>query len=207
MIVTDITRQIKNKEKYNIFLDGKFAFGLSMTDILYFKIEDGEEISDEKVSYIKDNLIYIKAQDTAMNYLGYKMRSGFEVRKKLSEKEFSEEIIEKVMMFLDKYNYINDKAYCISFMNERERLKPKGKYVLKMELIGKGIKESDIEDAFLECDIDEIGGAVLLLEKKIRNFSNDENIDEKERKRVFAFLQRRGYSYDIIKQAFSIVGI
>ena len=51
-------------------------------------------------------------------------------------------------------------------------------------------------------NIDEFGDAVKLLEKKCLYL---EKIDEKEKKRLSAFLQRRGYSYDIIKESFEYV--
>ena len=75
MIVTSIKQQKKDKERYNIFIDGEFAFGLIMEDILYFKIKEGYEISEEKYNYIKDTVLYIKAQDTALKFLVYKMRT------------------------------------------------------------------------------------------------------------------------------------
>ena len=71
-----------------------------------------------------------------------------------------------------------------------------------MELKQKGIQESIICKTLEQMDIDEFGDAVRLLEKKCARF---DTIDEKEKKRLFAFLQRRGYSYDIIKEAFSYV--
>jgi len=71
-----------------------------------------------------------------------------------------------------------------------------------MELKQKGIKESIICKKLEQANIDEFGDAVKLLEKKCFYL---EEIDEKEKKRLIAFLQRRGYSYDIIKESFEYV--
>ena len=75
MLVTAITQQKKDQTRYNVFIDGEYAFALPMQDILYFKLKEGREVPEETVEYIQNSLIYIKAQDTALHYFGYKMRT------------------------------------------------------------------------------------------------------------------------------------
>ena len=202
MKVTAITQQAHYPQRYNVFIDGSFAFGLIMEDIIYFKLKEGNEISKEKYDYIQNELIYIQAQDTALHYIGYKMRTEKEVFKKLYEKGFSENVIERVMEFLKKYQYIEDEKYCESYIKERIRFNPRGKYALKMELRQKAIADSIIDKTLEKIEKDELGDAIRLLEKKC--FSLDD-INEKEKKRLLGFLQRRGYSYDIIKEAFAYI--
>lgn len=198
MKVTAITQQKHHTERYSVFVDGNFAFGLIMQDILYFKLKEGSEVSEETYDFILENLVYIKAQDKALHYLGYKMRTRWEVVKKLEEQEYSEEVVERVLAFLEKYSYLDDLAYCKSHIRERERLNPRGKFALKMELRQKGVSNKLIEQALEESEVDELTGAIRLIHKKVRNL---EDLDEKEKKRVVGFLQRRGYSCDIIKEA------
>ncbi len=202
MIITAITQQKNNKDRYSVFIDDNFAFGLIMQDIVYFKLKQGEEISQEKYDFIQNELIYIQAQDIALHYIAYKMRTEQEVRKKLFEKEYTEYIIERVIHFLIEYHYIDDMNYCKSYIKQRLQCNPKGAYVLKMELKQRGIKQSIIDKAIENSDIDELNDAIKLLQKKCLYL---DDIDEKNKKRLFAFLQRRGYSYDIIKEAFAYV--
>lgn len=201
MIVTSIEQQKKDKSRYSVFIDGQFAFGLSATDIAYFKIKEGTEIYEETYRYITDTLVYIKAQDTALKFLSYKMRTEKEIVKKLYEKEFSEEIIAKVMAFLHKYGYVNDRKYCEAYIKESVRLKAKGRQLIKYELRERGISDSIISEAFENTEIDEVSSAVKLLRKKVRDFSD---MDFKTKQKYFAMLQRKGYGYDVIKEAFSI---
>lgn len=202
MIITAITQQKNNKDRYSVFIDDNFAFGLIMQDIVYFKLKQGEEISQEKYNFIQNELIYIQAQDIALHYIAYKMRTEQEVRKKLFEKEYTEYIIERVIHFLIEYHYIDDMKYCKSYIKQRLQCNPKGVYVLKMELKQRGIKQSIIDKAIENSDVDELNDAIKLLQKKCLYL---DDIDEKNKKRLFAFLQRRGYSYDIIKEAFAYV--
>ena len=200
MLVTAITQQKKDETRYNIFIDGTYAFALPMQDILYFKLKEGKEVSEETVEYIQNSLIYIKAQDTALHYIGYKMRTVQEIRRKLSEKEFSEEVIEKVVAFLEKYGYADDREYCRKYIREKLRMKPKSGYALKIELRQRGISSRIVDEVMAETEMDEEGDAFHWLERKSRG--NWPPADEKQKKKLYDFLLRKGYSYDIIGEAF-----
>ena len=200
MFVTAITQQKKDETRYNIFLDGTYAFALPMQDILYFKLKEGKEVPEETVEYIQNSLIYIKAQDTALHYIGYKMRTVKEIRMKLTEKEFSEEVIEKVIAFLEKYGYADDREYCRKYIREKLRMKPKSGYALKIELRQRGISARIINEVMAETEMDEAGDAFHWLERKSRGQWPPE--DEKKKKQLYDFLLRKGYSYDIIGEAF-----
>ena len=200
MFVTAITQQKKDETRYNIFIDGTYAFALPMQDILYFKLKEGREVPEETVEYIQNSLIYIKAQDTALHYIGYKMRTVEEIRMKLSEKEFSEEVIEKVIAFLEKYGYAEDREYCRKYIREKLRMKPKSGYALKIELRQRGISARIIDEVMAETEMDEAGDAFHWLERKSRG--NWPPADEKQKKKLYDFLLRKGYSYDIIGEAF-----
>lgn len=199
MRVTAITEQKKDTGKRNIFIDGEYAFALPMQDIVYFKIKEGQEIAEGTVAFIRKNLVYIKAQDVALRMLGYKMRTIAEIRRKLEEKEFSEDIIEEVLAFLKKYGYADDREYCRKFIKERLRLQPKGAYALRMELRQRGIARSLIEEILAETQIDEEGDALRWLEKKTKGILP---ATPKEKKRLMDLLQRKGYSYSTIEAAF-----
>ena len=56
MIVTAITQQKRDESKYNIFIDGEYAFALPMQDILYFKLKEGREVAEDTVNFIRQNL-------------------------------------------------------------------------------------------------------------------------------------------------------
>ncbi|NLK38227.1 MAG: hypothetical protein GX299_09130 [Epulopiscium sp.] len=198
MLITAITPQKNNAERASIFIDGEFAFGLSMQDVLYFKLKEQQEISKKTYTYIKEQLLYIKAQDAALHYISYQMRTESEVRKKLKTLEYGEDVIERVIDFLLKYRYVDDLSFAAAYIRQRKKSNPKGRYALRYELRQKGVSEEVIDEALEEEPLDELDDAVRLLQKKARNL---DNIDEKATKRLGAFLQRRGYSYAIIKEA------
>ena len=198
MTVTKIEQQKKDKSRYSVYIDGEFAFGLIMEDILYFKLREGQEISDETYEYIMDTTLYIKAQDTAVRYLGYKMRTKREVENKLKEYEFPDSIILRVIEFLEKYEYVDDRNYCRKYIKETMKLRPKGIFLIKKERRERGAADNIIEEAISEAEIDEQPLAEALLERKYEDFAN---MDHKELARVYGFLQRKGFSYGVIKAA------
>ncbi len=198
MRITAITPQKRDPSRYNIFIDGEYSFALPMQDILYFKLKEGQEAAEETIAFIRKNLIYIKAQDTALHFLGYKMRTTQELRQKLTDKGFAEDVVAEVLAFLEKYGYADDREYCRRYIKETLRLKPKSGYALKLELRQRGISQGIVDEVLAETEIDEAGDALRWLEKKSRGQWED----EKKKKQLFAFLQRKGYSYDTIREAF-----
>ena len=198
MTVTDIKQQKKDKSRYSVYIDGEYAFSLIMEDILYFGLKIGEDISDSVYDYITETTLYIKAQDSALKYLGYRMRTEKEIEDRLISEDYGEEVRQKVMDFLKKYNYVNDREYCEKYIRETMKLRPKGSYLIKTELKNRGVAEEVKEEDLRRAGIDEISVAEQLLEKKYEGFAD---MDNKELSRVYGYLQRRGFSYGVIKEA------
>ncbi len=196
MTVTDIKKQKKDNGKYSVYIDGQYAFSLIAQDIEYFKIKIGNEISQSVYDYIVETVVYIKAQDTALKYLGYKMRTEKEVRKKLEQSDFSNDVIEKVMEFLLKYNYVNDYEYSMAFIRQCLKINPLGSYGICQKLRSYGVKSTTAEKAIADSEIDEYLYAKKLIDKKTSGkiFNSDADL-----KKLQDFLLRRGFSYDIIK--------
>ena len=78
------------------------------------------------------------------------------------------------------------------------KLRPKGIFLIKKELRERGAADNIIEEAISEAEIDEQPLAEALLERKYEDFAN---MDHKELARVYGFLQRKGFSYGVIKAA------
>ena len=201
MLVTAIEDQKRDPAKSNVYLDGQFAFSLLKQDVLYFRIKVGEELSEDTFQYIQDSLLYIRAQEIALHFIGYKMRTEAEVRRKLEEKEVQPEIRDRVMEFLKKYDYVNDVLYVQKYVQERERLAPRGKNLLQLELRQKGVAEKTITAVLAEMELDEADAAVRLLAKKLRHAALP--LDQKQKQKLLAFLMRKGFDFETAKEAIS----
>lgn len=195
MTVTDIVKN-KNNEKYSVFVDGDFAFSITEADIAFFGFEIGKEITESKYNFIKEEVILTKAKNRAVAFLGGAKKTEKAVYDKLAECGYDEDVCLTVLEELKKYGYVDDLDYARSFIEDRLRLNPKGKYALKMELKQKGVSDALANLALEEAEIDESVYIKQLINKKRVDVHN---MDEREHKKLVDFLLRRGYSYGIIK--------
>lgn len=136
------------------------------------------------------------AFDAAVRYITFKDRTVKEVQDKLREKGYSSHDIENVIEKLGYYGYLNDENYALAYI--RSNVNKKGMKRINMELLRKGIDHSIIMDASENMDVDEVCTIQQMLERRYRDIDFG---DEKEKRRIYGFFIRRGFSYDNISKA------
>lgn len=199
-IITDIKQQVKNEKRYSIFINDAFAFGITGVDVLFYKLEIGKELTTKELDKIIEETQIAKGRDIAFKYISYKNRTEKEVKDKLLEKDYSEEVIENILETLREYNYVNDEKYAIDMQKELINFKMYGEYRIRQILFQKGINKEIVD--CLEYDYEKMyNNAIKLLKSKYKNISPD----YKEKQKIFGFLTRKGYSYDIIKESYEEV--
>lgn len=199
MIITKIEEQKKTKNRFNIYIDGEYVFSLGGVDILYFKLSEKAEISQQKFDEIKEFVILEEAKFTACQYTGFKARTKKELEKKMLEK-YSEEITAETIEFMEKYGYINDREFALDYAKEKSHLNGWGKRKIVYQLSLKGISRKDIDNMLESGILEENSRLMQLINKKLKG---KKEIDAKEKQKLFAFLARKGYGYDEINSAFS----
>lgn len=158
--VTAITPQRKNKKRFNLYLDGNFAFGIDAQVLLESNLKVGKYISEEKIASILKKDYLGKLFDQALNFLTYRPRSEKEIREylqkkiaiveKISLKEAkSSNLINLTVKKLQKYGYINDLQFANWLLESRTHTKPRGPFQIKSELLKKGI-DTQIIDSVLQ---------------------------------------------------------
>ncbi|MCL5407424.1 MAG: recombination regulator RecX [Patescibacteria group bacterium] len=125
----------------------------------------------------------------ALHFLKFRPRSVFEIREKLRSKKYEEKEIDKVINVLKKNQLLDDKKFAKMWVADRNLLKPKGSYLLKLELKKLGVSKSIIETV-LKCQNEE-----ELARKALQSKSRLENADFQKKA---AFLQRRGFGTSVI---------
>lgn len=141
----------------------------------------------------------INCRDYALKVIEFKDRTEKEIREKLTQKGYDENITEDEIAFLKDYGFINDLRYAQRFVSDAINLKKWGKARIRAELLRKGVDreiiDNAVEDAFIDVDDDR------LLKEMQRRFKNSDLSNIKERTRIFNFYMRRGFSPDEIKGA------
>lgn len=132
-----------------------------------------------------------------MRFLSYRARSEAEVLTHLSRKGYSTPASARALGKLRSLNYINDETFARSWALSRAKSRNYGPKRIEQELRAKGIGQPLIRDAIGATFArgEEEKNARNLLE---RNFAGVNLSDPKILRRASAFLERRGYSSQVI---------
>jgi len=145
---------------------------------------------------LKNNVYtFTQAKEKALRYLGYRARTRKEITGKLEE--YPEEIVNEVLAMLEEYGYVDDLKFAEEYADARVRNKGYGKLRLRQELREKGVDPLAIDTVLSELEFDEVESAVEKLRRKASG-----SLTEKEKKRYSGYLERQGFGYDVIRQAF-----
>jgi len=147
-----------------------------------------------------------KAKDSALVYLSHRDRSVKEMITKLHSKRYQPEIVKKVIHILLKSDLLDDEKFAWVFSRSKIESRSWGPVKLRCELTLKGIDKeilektiTEIYDKYDQCDL-----IKSLLSKRIKDNSE---VSRKEMKKHVNFLQRRGYRWDIIREAIADIEI
>jgi len=191
--ITAIKAQRKNAQRVSIFLDGEFAFGL--TRIVAGWLQVGQILDEEKIARLKAEDELEMAYLRAVNFLSYRPRSTAEVRQNLRKYKVPALLIEPTIERLVEKNFLNDLEFAKFWVENRNAFRPRGERALKIELRQKGISDEIIEEV-LEALVDEESLAYQAGLKRAKKLARYDWQDF--RKKLGAFLARRGFSYAVI---------
>ncbi len=190
--ITRIEQQKKKKNRVNIYIDGEFSLGLYKDTVTKFHLYENKEIAPGEIYLIKEFEVITDAKEKVRNYISYRERSKKEIKDYLTNKGVKEEIAEEVLDDFEKADLIDDYRFATSWIKDRNKNNPKGNFALKMELKGKGIEESAIEN--LLQSVDEKENALKAFEKAVKKYGHN----KASKKKIFQYLERRGFKIQTI---------
>ncbi len=198
MKITAIKQQVKQPNRYSVFVDGTYAFSLSETTLLESHIASGQELDAAQLAAFKKLSISDKAYGRALQYVAMRPRSEWEVRFYLKRKDVDESEAAVIIGRLQRLNLLSDLAFARAWVSNRRLLKSTSKRRLVQELRQKHVGESIIEQVLAEDNTDERQVLRDLVARKQQQprYKTDEL-------KLMQYLARQGYSYDDIK---SILG-
>ena len=204
--ITKIEQQKKNPNRYSIYIGNEFSIGVHENTLVKFRLAKGMELEEDFIEQVLKEEEQNKANNYALKLLGYRPRSENEIIDKMRNKGYEIEFIDKTINYLKKYGYIDDKEYALTYSRDRMRVKKLGQQRIKAELLQKGVNKEVLEEALYELidKDDEYERALELAEKKINSSYRNDDKNAQYRK-LGAFLQRKGYSFDTIKKVLNKV--
>ncbi len=194
--ITAIEVQQRDPQRVSLFLDGRFAFGLSSSTLADAGLKPGDVLSEAQVAELLRREAVQRALQQAFHLLSYRPRSEHELRRALARKGHAPETIEAVLKRLERYHYVDDQAFALTWVESRQRARPRGARLLRAELRQKGVEREIIDQA-----IDDAGGDERALARAAacQKLSTLKAADYGEfGRKLGGFLLRRGFGSEVV---------
>jgi len=143
--------------------------------------------------------------DRALTLLAFRARSVSELRRALIQKGAPADEVEVVVERLLQQKLLDDADFARQFARRKVTLAGASRLRIVQELRRKGVSASIAEQAFDELrDTEGVDTAAAIERVATRKWESLRNVDYlTRRRRVYAFLARRGFNPDEIRSAIS----
>ncbi len=179
-----------------------------------------EEPSDAEP--LSEAELYKRASLKAMSILERIDKSEAELRRKLIQTGYSEDIAERAVEYVKSFHYIDDERFAQNYV--RSHASSLSRREITNKLMQKGVSSENIAAAFevnaqehaeqLEYEealgksetalSPELNAAIHALRKKLNGKTS---VDDAAKRKLFAFMYRKGYRRDDIIEAFDTLNI
>lgn len=199
-IVTAIVPDPRRERRVAVLVDGEPAGIIALDDIERLGIRVGSIIDPMLLSDADaDCALY----DRAMRLLAARSRSVAEIRRRLRRDGAEADRIERVLAALGSRGFVDDAAHARTVTRSRVRSRGTSARRIEQELRRQGVA-SDIateavSEVFADESIDETEVAAAVARKRAALLADLPA--PVQRRRLYGYLARRGYSLDIVRAA------
>jgi len=176
-----------------VYLDGALVLRLPALVAASAGLCLGRFLTDKEIASLQGQGDFQSTMDLALRYLSFRARSEKEVRDYLCRHQVPEETATAVLSRLRELRLVDDVAFAMAWIEERRRLRPRGARALSQELRRKGVASETIEAVLPADDPEE---AYRLARRRAQHLDRSDR--QAFRRRLSAYLLRRGYSYDLV---------
>ena len=195
--ITAIKAQKRNRKRVNVYLDGEYAFSLKA--IVAASLRQGEHLSDVGIAQLQMEDTVQEAHDRALSYLAYRPRSRSEMGHYLRRKAVPPQVIEEIQGRLSAAGLLDDAAFARYWVDNRETFRPRGRRLLRQELRQKGVDDELITETLSVVDEQQSAYRAALQQ----GTRYDRLDDDLYRQKMYSFLRRRGFEYEVIRETIS----
>ena len=182
MKITKLSAQVKNPDRVNVFLDGKYSFSLTIDQVLEHKVKKDLEIDEQDVKKRALEWLMIRphSEKEVMDYFRRKKVDGEQARAWLDE-------------FISR-GYQSDQSFTRWWIDQR-RAKQKSQQFIRQELRQKGVDTAIIQSLLLEESVTDKSALMMLVEKKQKQTKYQDS------QKLTTYLLRQGYRYSDVVDA------
>lgn len=147
----------------------------------------------ERLGAVDDPAVVLEA---ALRFLEPRQRSIGEVRRRLTRVGYQPELVEGAIARLVELGVLDDEAFARSWIESRDRARPRGQRALRSELAQKGIDRQTSDEVMAEREVSEpeadAAAAKRLLQRNARTLARVFDVRAR-RNRAYALLARNGF--------------
>lgn len=140
-------RQSRDRDYCWIAFDNDTSIRLHIDIVVSNSLTKGKILSPDEIEKITKQQRISEVRIKAYKYAAGKDKTEFMIARNLTQKGYQDDEIEIALEYLREYVLINDKEFCKKYIQSSLKRKPSGKIKLMNELLKRGVKKSEIEDA------------------------------------------------------------
>lgn len=191
--ITAIEAGKRRGSRVKVFLDGAFAFSLSLPLVREAALETGRSLTAAEVERLKRDDLLHRSTEAALRLLGYRPRSESELRSRLRQR-FDGLTVAQTLQRLKGQGLLDDQAFARFWRESRDSFSPRSRRLIELELRRKGVAAETAAESV--SGLEDEASAYRAAEKKQRTLRD---LDRQSfRRRLAAYLQRRGFRYEVI---------
>lgn len=194
LIITNIKQGVKNSNRANIFVNGKYSFSLDITQLVDFKLKIGMVITEDDLATYKNASEFGKLYQRTLEWVLTRPHSTRETRdylhRKIYDKKLDPAFEARIIERLLSKNYLNDEAFTRWYVDNRFVKKGISARRLSLELAKKGISKDIIADVLETSERDEAAEARKIIARKRSRYDDEQ---------LISYLCRQGFSYQLAR--------
>ena len=212
-MITDIKQAVKNPNRANIFVNGKYRFSLDIFQLTQLNVKIGAKFPEDEILNLEQQSEFGKLYALGLNYCLMRPHSEKEIRDYLWKKTLNRKLrnkktgefyekkgvskvsAEQALQRLTEKGYVDDFKFAKFWIENRNQRKGSSIKKLKSELFSKGVSDEIIEQILASSKRNDSEEIRKIIAKKAKKYADE--------KKLVAYLARQGFSYDEIKRALS----
>lgn len=212
--ITALTPQPGRAGRVAVQVDGVDRLTAAIEVVSAAGLHVGDEVEESALAALERSDLAWRTRQAALDLLAYRPRSVAELRRRLLRKDFPADAVDACLADLQERGWLDDDAFAATFVRERIRRKPRGRRGLVSELRSRGVGTDRavrvVEETFEAEDVSELdlarsaarawsrraGGAGRAAGEAPASERDAQRL--RQRRRLYAYLTRRGFSADVV---------
>jgi len=206
-VISAIVPALRLAGRFAVLVDGREHAVLSLDAIERLGLVVGRPIAGLEEAITVESA-RLHAYDRALNMLAFRARSSSELARSLVRKGEEKAHVDWAIARLQEQGLLDDAAFARAFTRSKVVGGKQSRRRVEQELARKGVARTvageAIDDVFEDEAVDQRSIVEEAARKKLRSLAGLE--PAVQRRRLYAFLARRGYDLDDIRAAIDSVG-